>query len=111
MRQCGHGWAEMSIKAGDSNHLQLDKLLTHAFLLFSPDFPRKHLVNTLMEGPFHKLIHSEAFVNMFNKQSEEMCQHIKAGDSVDLQPIIRAMTFDVLVGEYTFRRVIIMKAD
>lgn len=67
---------------------------------FASDFSSKALTDALIDGPFHKLLQSVAFVKSLNARMEAMCRQSFAGsDAIDIQPVIRSMTFDIIYGE------------
>jgi hypothetical protein len=64
-------------------------------------FSSKQLVDAVcLQGQFYDLIQSDAFIKSLNKRIEPMCQRFRAGDVIDVQPVIRSMTFDVVFGEW-----------
>lgn len=88
------------IKTSGESGAWVDKLLNHDFALLSLEFSSTALVDALVDGPFDELTQSDAFVRTLNKRIARMCQHSLAGDDVvDVQPVIRALTFDVVCGE------------
>lgn len=79
-----------------------DKLLNRVSFLshITSDFSPKGLLDALIEGQFYELTQTEAFVVALNKRIGVMCQQSFTGDDViDVQPVIRSMTFDVVYGE------------
>lgn len=83
-----------------SSHV--DKLLNHVSLFshVSSDFSSKGLLDALIDSQFYELTQSHSFVVALNKRIGVMCQQSITGDDViDVQPVIRSMTFDVVYGE------------
>lgn len=61
-------------------------------------FSSQGLVNALVDGPFHKLTQSDSFLKALNERVRTACQqYIKEG-VVDIQTVIKTLTFDVVYG-------------
>lgn len=75
--------------------MSIDCSIVISFSLVS-GFQAQALLDALVDGRLDKLIESENFTRALNKRIEVLGQ-----DSIDVQPVIRKLMFDVVYGEFT----------